>query len=79
MKTNITKEDVLTLREELLQYAEKTEQHESPNILYVLLKMDISIERFDKLTTRNLNAMFRVVYGIIGKDFSEYKEEEEKK
>lgn len=79
MKTNITKEDVLVLREEYLQYAEKAEQHESPNILYVLLKMDISIERFDKLTTRNLNAMFRVVYGIIGKDFSEYKEEEDQK
>ena len=41
--------------------------------------MDQSIDQFDKLTTEDLNAMFRVVYGIIGKDFSEYKEEEEKK
>lgn len=79
MKTNITKEDILALREELLQYAEKVEQHEFPKILFVHLKMDQSIEQFDKLTTRDLNAMFRVVYEIIGKDFSEYKEEEEKK
>lgn len=79
MKTNITKEDVLALREELLQYAEKAEQHEFPKILLVHLKMDQSIDQFDKLTTEDLNAMFRVVYGIIGKDFSEYKEEEETK
>lgn len=79
MKTNITKEDVLALREELLQYAEKSEQHEFTKILFVHLKIDQSIDQFDKLTTEDLNAMFRVVYGIIGKDFSEYKEEEEKK
>lgn len=79
MKTNITKEDVLRLREELLQYAGKVEQHEFPKILLVHLKLDQSIDQFDKLTTEDLNAMFRVVYGIIGKDFSEYKEEEEKK
>lgn len=79
MKTNTTKEDVLALREELLQYTEKAEQHEFPKILLVHLKMNQSIDQFDKLTTKDLNAMFRVVYGIIGKDFSEYKEEEEKK
>lgn len=79
MKTNITKEDVLALREELLQYAEKAELHEFTKILFVHLKLDQSIDQFDKLTTEDLNAMFRVVYGIIGKDFSEYKEEEKKK
>ena len=79
MKINITKEDVLALREELLQYAEKAEQHEFPKILLVHLKLDQSDEQLDKLTPEDLNAMFRVVYGIIGKDFSEYKEEEETK
>lgn len=73
MKENITKEDVLALREELLRYAEKSEQNEFPKILLVQLKMDEIIEQLDKLI-RELNAMFRVVYGIIGKDFSEYKE-----
>lgn len=75
MKTNITKEDVLALREELLQYAEKAEQHEFLNILFVHCKLDESIETFDKLTVKDLNAMFRVVYGIIGKDFSEYQQD----
>lgn len=79
MKTNITKEDVLALREELLQYAEKSEQYDWMKILFVHMKIDESIEQFDKLTTKDLNAMFRVVYGIIGKDFSEYKEEEKAK
>lgn len=75
MKRNITKEDVLALREELLQYAEKTEQYEFPKIMFVHCKLDESIETFDKLTVEDLNAMFRVVYGIIGKDFSEYKQD----
>ena len=79
MKTNITKEDVLALREELLQYAEKSEQYDWTKILFVHMKIDESIEQFDKLTTEDLNAMFRVVYGIIGKDFSEYKEDEKTK
>jgi hypothetical protein len=76
MKTNITKEDVLNLREELLQYAEKAEQHEFPKILLVHIKIDKTIEQFDMFTNKELNAMFRVVYGIIGKDFSEYKDKE---
>lgn len=75
MKTNITKEDVLALREELLQYAEKAEVREFPKILFVHIKIDQSIDQFDKLSDKDLNAMFRVIYGIIGKDFSEYKEE----
>ena len=77
MKTKITKEDVLNLREELLQYAEKAEQHEFPKILLVHIKIDETIEQFDMFTNKELNAMFRVVYGIIGKDFSEYKNKEE--
>ena len=77
MKTNITKEDVLNLREELLQYAEKAEQHEFPKILLAHIKIDKAIEQFDMFTNKDLNAMFRVVYGIIGKDFSGYKNKEE--
>ena len=74
MKTNITKEDVLALREDLLQYAETAEQHEFPKILLVNIKIDQSIAQFDKLSDKELNAILRVIYGIIGKDFSEYKE-----
>ena len=75
MKTNITKEDVVNLREELLQYAEKSEQHEWTKMLFVQMKIEESIEQFDKLTTKDMNSMFRVVYKIIGKDFSEYMDE----
>ena len=39
-------------------------------------KIDQSIAQFDMLSEKDLNAMFRVIYGIIGKDFSEYKEEQ---
>lgn len=75
MKTNITKEDALALREELLQYAEKAEQHEFPKILYVHLKLDKTIEDFEQYPIEELNSMFRCVYMVIGKDYSEYKEE----
>lgn len=75
MKTNITKEGVLALREDLLQYAETAEVREFPKILFVNIKIDQSIAQFDKLSDKDLNAMFRVIYGMIGKDFSEYKEE----
>lgn len=74
MKTNITKEDVLALREELLQYAEKAEQHEFPKILLVHVNIDKTIGQFEKYSMKELNAMFRCVYKVIGKDYSEYKE-----
>lgn len=73
MKTNITKEDVLNLRKELLDYAEKAEQHFFPLIALVHKKIDFTIEVFDTVPIEELNSMFRVVYKVIGKDFSEYK------
>lgn len=73
MRTNITKEDVLALREELLKYAETAEQYEFPKIMIIHMKLDKTIEVLDRMTMEELNAMFRVVYMIIGKDFSEYK------
>lgn len=75
MKTNITKKDVLALREELIQYAETAEVGEILKIMFVNIKIDQSITQFDMLSEKDLNALFRVIYGIIGKDFSEYKEE----
>lgn len=74
MKTNITKEDAVRLREEFLQYAEKAEQHEFPKIMLVHLNLDKTIEQFEKYSMKELNAMFRCVYMVIGKDYSEYKE-----
>lgn len=72
MKTDITKEDVLNLRKELLDYAEKSEQHFIPLIALIHKKIDFTIEVFDTVPIEELNSMFRVVYKIIGKDFTEY-------
>lgn len=73
MKYDITKEDAVKLREELLQYAETAEQHEYPFIALVHMKLNDSIDCFESISMEEKNSMFRVVYNMIGKDFSEYK------
>ena len=77
MKTNITKEDVLALREELNKYIEKSTPQEAEGLGLALISVGGAIYLFDKLSTEELNRVFRGVYKVIGKDFSEYKEEEE--
>ena len=77
MKTNITKEDVLALREELNKYIEKSTPQEAEGLGLALISVGGAIGLFDKLSTEELNRVFRGVYKVIGKDFSEYKEEEE--
>lgn len=75
MKTNITKEDAIALREEFLAYVKTAEQHEFPLLAGIHSKLDNSIEMFDTMDDVEKNAMFRVVYMIIGKDSSEYKKQ----
>ena len=72
MKTNITKEDVVNLREEFLRYTATAEQHEFIRLLFIHKKLDKTIELFDSMPMEELNAMFRVVYKTIGRDFSEF-------
>ena len=72
MKENITKEDALRLREEFIQYTERAEQHEWVKLAMVHIKLDDSIANFDSMDDKEKNAMFRVVYQVIGKDYSEY-------
>ena len=72
MKKNITKEDVLRLREEFVQYTERAEQHEYVKLTMIHIKLDDSIANFDSMGDKEKNAMFRVVYQIMGKDNSEY-------
>lgn len=79
MKTNITKEDVLALREELLQYINKSTPNETEALGVALIAVEGTIGLFNKLSIEELNRTFSGVYRIIGKDFSEYKEKEEKK
>lgn len=75
MKPNITKEDAIALREELLAYAENALQHEYLLLAVAHFKLDKSIEMFDTMDDAEKNAMFRVVYMLIGKDYSEYKKD----
>ena len=75
MRTNITKEDVLKLREEFNEYADRAEQHEIPLLAFMNIKIDETIEHFSETSIRDLNAMFRVIYGVIGKDKTDYLEE----
>lgn len=72
MKIDITKEDVLELRNELIRYAARAEQHEFPYLAFINNRIDETIEMFNQMPISELNSMFRVVYKIIGKDFTEY-------
>jgi hypothetical protein len=74
MKPNITKEDVIALREEFIKYTETAEQHEFPKLAFINLKLDYTIKAFERISDndKEKNTMFRIVYRVIGKDFSEY-------
>ena len=74
MKTNITKEDAIQLREELHQYADTADQHEFPLLAMIHYKLDHSINDFDTMSIEEKNSMFRTVYKVIGKDYSEYEQ-----
>lgn len=77
MKPNIIKEDIIALREEFIKYTETAEQHEFPKLALINLKLDYTIKNFERISIndKEKNAMFRVVYRAIGKDFSEYEVE----
>lgn len=72
MKTNIRKEDAIQLREEFLRYADNAEPHFYPLLIMLNIKLDQSIDRIDTMSVEEKNAMFRTVYKVIGKDYSEY-------
>ena len=72
MKTNISKEDVVQLREELLKYASTAEVHEFVVIAMLHCKIDSTIEKFESYSIEELNSMYRVVYKLIGKNAQDY-------
>lgn len=74
MRTNITKQEAEALRKEFLEFADRAEVYMFPLLAIVQGKLDYSIEHFEEMTISDINAMFRVVYGIIGKDATEYAE-----
>lgn len=64
------------LRQELLQYAETAQPNEFPIICLLDLQLQKTSKIIETLSTTEINAMYRVVYRLIGKDFSKYKNEE---
>ena len=72
MKENITIKDVNNLYEEFKQYCENAEQHEYPLLIRLDIKLLESIKNFNNISNEDKNAMFRVIYKIIGKNYSDY-------
>ena len=62
-----------------LELYEIAEQHEFIKLILIQLRMDKYISRLQQVgkieNQKETNAMFRVVLGAIGKDFSDYEEE----
>ena len=75
----VTIEDCLELQKLFEKYCETAEQHEFIKLILIQSRMDKYISRLqqvDKIENQSqANAMFRVVLGAIGKDFSDYEEE----
>ena len=69
----MTIDDVKTLREEFLAFAETVETHMFPLIMLIHNRLDYSIENFETMSQEEQKAMFRVVYKIMGKDVLNYK------
>ena len=80
MKT-ITIEDCEELYNEFNRYADNAEQYEFPMLIMVDLKLQHTIDKYEEAgcieDQEEARAMFRVVFKIIGKDYSEYEEENE--
>ena len=73
MKSNITNEDVLNLQKEFKEYCEHAEQHEFAKLAMVDIMLERNIQNLNSIDNTARNAMFRVIYKLIGKDYSEYK------
>lgn len=73
MKINITNEDVVNLQKEFKDYCEHAEQHEFAKLTMVNYMLERSIQNINSIDNTARNAMFRVIYKLIGKDYSEYK------
>ena len=72
-------EDCLELQKLFEKYCETAEQHEFIKLILIQSRIDKYISRSQQVgkieNQKEANAMFRVVLGAIGKDFSDYEEE----
>ena len=73
MKVNITNEDILNLQKEFKEYCKHAEQHEFVVLMKIDFMLEKSIQNIDFIKNTTRNTMFRVIYKLIGKDYSEYK------
>ena len=73
MKSNITNEDVLNLQKEFKEYCEHAEQHSFAKLAMIDFMLERNIQNLNSIDNTARNAMFRVIYKLIGKDYSEYK------
>lgn len=75
----ITVKDCLELEEQFKKYCDTAEQHEIAKLTIVGLKLEDSLDKIKKADAvkdqKDARAMFRVVLGVMGRDFSDYKEE----
>ncbi|MBR5862168.1 MAG: hypothetical protein IKZ08_02450 [Bacteroidales bacterium] len=77
----ITVQDCTDLYAQFMKYTETAEQHEFPRLAMVHMMLNRTIAHLNAVGTvenqKDARAMFRVVLKTIGKDASEYEEEEE--
>lgn len=72
MKPNITNEDILNLQKEFKEYCEHAEQHEFAKLTMIDFMLERNIQNLNSIDNTARNAMFRVIYKLIGKDYSDY-------
>ena len=75
----ITVADSLELQKLFQKYYETAEQHYFIKLILIQSRIDKYISRLQQVgkieNQKEANAMFRVILGAIGKDFSDYEEE----
>lgn len=71
--------DCRKLQDEICEYAKTAEQHELVYLLFLYSNIERTIYEFiekQEVDQEEARTMFRVVYRSIGKDYTEYMEEE---
>lgn len=75
----ITVQDCIKLKEDFDNYLATAEQHEYPLLFIIDIKLTQSLAEIKKVNKvedqKEARAMFRSVLMVLGKDTSEYKEE----
>ena len=72
----ITHNDILQLRHSFKEYCNTAEQHQFPILLMIDINMQRTLRYYQNpnraIDQGNMNAMFRAVLKVMGKDYSAY-------